>query len=125
MPAALVVDDSMLIRHTVCRYLEERGWSVESATDGREAIKMLGRMRADLVLTDMSMPGMTGTELITVMKENPKTATIPIIILCGRNSEREAKANESRAQCAIYKDIDILTQLDRAVDRAMAGAASS
>ena len=125
MPAALVVDDSMLIRHTVCRYLEERGWSIESATDGREAVKMLGARRADLVLTDMSMPGMTGTELITVMKENPETATIPIIILCGRNSEREAKANESRAQCAIYKDIDILTQLDRAVEKAMAGAASS
>ena len=121
MPVALVVDDSMLIRHTVCRYLEERGWSVESASDGREAVKVLGTMRADLIVTDMSMPGMTGTELITELKQNPGTATIPIIILCGRNSEREARANESRAQCAIFKDIDILAQLDHAVDRAMSG----
>ena len=35
---ALVVDDSMLIRHTVCRFLEERGFTVESATNGQEAV---------------------------------------------------------------------------------------
>lgn len=120
MAVALIVDDSMLIRHTVCRYLEQRGWGVELATDGSEAVKMLQTVKPDLIVTDMSMPGMNGTELITELKKNSDTAAIPIIILCGRNSEREARANESRAQCAIYKDIDILAQLDRAVDRAMA-----
>ncbi len=38
---ALVVDDSMLIRHTVCRFLEERGFIVESATNGVEALEVL------------------------------------------------------------------------------------
>ena len=55
------------------------------------------------------------------LKKHPETAAIPIIILCGRNSEREAKANEKRAEYAIYKDIDILTQLDTALAVALAG----
>lgn len=119
MAVALIVDDSMLIRHTVCRYLEERGWHVESATDGQEAVEVLSRLRPDLIVTDMQMPTMTGSELITRVKSRSDTADIPIIILCGRNSELEAKANETRANCAIYKDIDIVSQLDHALTTAM------
>ncbi|MGH9523452.1 MAG: response regulator [Terriglobales bacterium] len=122
MAVALVVDDSMLIRHTVCRYFEDRGWRVETAVDGHEAMEVLSRLRPDLIVTDMQMPTMTGTEFITQVKNISEMANIPIIILCGRNSEREAKANESRANCAIYKDIDILAQLDRALITAMAAA---
>jgi len=121
MSLALVVDDSMLIRHTVCRYLEERGWIVEAVTDGTEAVKALQTMRPALIVTDMMMPRMTGSELITELKKDPATAQIPIIILCGRNSEREAKAIEHRADCAIYKDIDIVAQLDQAMAIALAG----
>ena len=115
MSLALVVDDSMLIRHTVCRYLEERGWNVEAVTDGAEAVLALQHLRPNLIVTDMMMPRMTGSELITELKKHPETAAIPIIILCGRNSEREAEANENRAECAIYKDIDIVNQLNQAL----------
>ncbi len=121
MSLALVVDDSMLIRHTVCRYLEERGWTVETVVDGAEAVQALEHLRPSLIVTDMMMPRMTGSELITELKKRPETAGIPIIILCGRNSEREAKANEKRANYAIYKDIDVLTQLDQAMAVALAG----
>ncbi len=121
MSLALVVDDSMLIRHTVCRYFEERGWSVESVADGAEAVLALEHLRPNLIVTDIKMPRMTGSELITALKSHPETAAIPIIILCGRNSEREAKENERRADCAIYKDIDIVKQLDQALATALAG----
>jgi CheY-like chemotaxis protein len=120
MSLALVVDDSMLVRHTVCRYLEERGWTVEAVTDGAEAVQALEEVRPNLIVTDMMMPRMTGSDLITELKRRPETASIPIIILCGRNSEREAKQNETRAQCAIYKDIDIIAQLDHALETALA-----
>ena len=74
--AALVVDDSMLIRHTVCRFLEERGFAVESATNGREALEVLKRMRPDIIITDMQMPMMSGSELITAVKSDPALAGI-------------------------------------------------
>ena len=118
MPAiALVVDDSMLIRYTVCRFLEERSFAVESATNGVEALQILERARPDLIVTDMQMPKMSGSELITALKKNPETASIPIIIVAGRASGFDEK--ETRANFAIYKDIDIQGQLEKALDAVM------
>ena len=118
MPAvALVVDDSMLIRYTVCRFLEERGFGVESATNGAEALEILERVHPDLIFTDMHMPKMSGSELITALKKNPKTANIPVIIVAGRASGFDEK--EKRANFAIYKDIDIQAQLEKALDAVM------
>src|SRR5579862_8151130 len=114
---ALVVDDSMLIRYTVCRFLEERGFTVESATNGVEALQILTRVLPSLIVTDMQMPRMTGTELITALKKNPATAEIPIIIVAGRASGFDEQ--EKRANFAIYKDIDIEGQMEKALDAVM------
>ena len=114
---ALVVDDSMLIRYTVCRFLEERGFAVESATNGVEALQILERVRPDLIVTDMNMPQMSGRELITVLKQKPETANIPIIIVAGRASGFDE--TENRVNFAIYKDIDIQGQLEKALDTVM------
>jgi CheY-like chemotaxis protein len=114
---ALVVDDSMLIRYTVCRSLEERGFAVESATNGVEALQILERVRPDLIVTDMQMPKMSGSELITALKKNPETAKIPVIIVAGRASGFDE--DEKRANFAIYKDIDIEGQLEKALDAVM------
>lgn len=110
---ALVVDDSMLIRHTVCRFLEERGFTVESATNGQEALESLKTVRPDIIITDMMMPKMGGSELITVLKSQPATANIPIVIVAGKQSAVDKK--EQRANFAIFKDIDIEDQLGKAV----------
>jgi CheY-like chemotaxis protein len=111
---ALVVDDSMLIRHTVCRFLEERGFTVECATNGQEAVEALARIHPDLVVTDIQMPKMSGTELITALKSDPRTASIPIVIVAGRQSGFEK--TETRANYAIFKDIDIEDQLVKALE---------
>ena len=111
---ALVVDDSMLIRYTVCRFLEERGYTVEAAANGVEALQILERVHPDLIVTDMQMPKMSGSELITALKKNPETAKIPIIIVAGRASG--FNENEKRANFAIYKDIDIQGQLEKALE---------
>jgi len=114
---ALVVDDSMLIRYTVCRFLEGRGFAVESATNGVEAMQILEGLHPDLIVTDMLMPKMSGTELITALKKNPETAGIPIIIVAGRASGFDEQ--EKRANFAIYKDIDLEGQLEKALDEVM------
>ena len=118
---ALVVDDSMLIRHTVCRFLEERGFAVESATNGLEALEVLSHVRPDVIITDMQMPRMDGSELITTIKSKPDTAKIPIVILAGRQSGFAGK--EQRANYVIYKDIEIEDQLEKAL-RVTLGAAA-
>ncbi|HXZ40772.1 MAG TPA: response regulator [Terriglobales bacterium] len=110
---ALVVDDSMLIRHTVCRFLEERGFSVESATNGHEALEILQRLRPHIIVTDMQMPKMSGSELITALKRESVTENIPIVIVAGKQSGFEH--TEKRADFVIFKDIDIEGQLGNAL----------
>ncbi len=118
---ALVVDDSMLIRHTVCRFLEERGFSVESATNGQEALEALKRVRPDIIITDMQMPKMNGGEFITALKSQTTTANIPVVIVAGRQSGFDER--EKRAQFAIFKDIDIETQLAKALETILSAPA--
>ena len=111
---ALVVDDSMLIRYTVCRYLEDRGFTVESATNGAEALEVLSRIHPDLIFTDMRMPKMSGSEFITELKSKPETARVPIVIIAARGSGFDE--TEKRADFVIYKDIAIETQLAKVLE---------
>jgi CheY-like chemotaxis protein len=125
-PVALVVDDSMLIRHTVCRFLEEHGFRVETATNGLEAVALLESYLPDLIVTDLQMPKMTGGELITELKRRPKTQAIPVVVISGRESGFDGR--ENRADYCISKDIDLSSQLEkalRAVNRAAASRGKS
>jgi CheY-like chemotaxis protein len=110
---ALVVDDSMLIRHTVCRFLEERNYTVESATNGLDALTLLDRLKPDLIVTDLQMPKMNGGELISAIKTRPLLAAVPVVVL---TSHRTADASvEPRANFVIRKDIGIVEQLQAAL----------
>jgi len=120
--AALVVDDSMLIRHTVCRFLEARGFAVESATNGQEALEALQRVHPDIIITDIQMPMMSGSELITALKNDPALAGIPIVIVAGRQSGFEQ--TEKRANFIIFKDINIEHQLANALEIVLAAKAA-
>jgi CheY-like chemotaxis protein len=114
---ALVVDDSMLIRYSICRFLEARGFEVEAAVNGAEAMEQLGRAHADLIVTDMRMPKMSGREFITVLKSKQETARIPVIVVTSKaNGSCEA---DERADFVIYKDIDVETQLNTALEAVM------
>jgi CheY-like chemotaxis protein len=120
---ALVVDDSMLIRHTVCRFLEERGFEVESATNGQEALEALKTIRPDVIITDIQMPKMSGSELITAVKNNPSLASIPIVIVASKQSGFER--TENRANYTIFKDIDIEDQLTKALHAVLGAKAQA
>ena len=109
---ALVVDDSMLIRHTVCRFLEERGFQVEAATNGFEALELMATLEPDIIITDIQMPRMSGVELIAALKSNPRTSQIPIVALSSLKCGAKGPAQDARADFSILKDIDIETQLE-------------
>ena len=120
---AFVVDDSMLVRHTVCRFLEERGFTVTAVSNGQEAIEELEHLHPSLIVTDIKMPKVDGTQLITALKENPQTSKIPIIIVAGRQSGFER--TEKRADFVIYKDIDVESQLMKALTAVFGTAAAA
>jgi CheY-like chemotaxis protein len=111
---ALVVDDSMLIRHTVCRSLEKRGFQVETASDGAAALEALNGFQPDVIFTDMQMPRLTGQELIDALKTNTKTADIPIVVLTAKPLSGDIP--ETRAHSVIYKDVNIEEQLKQVLE---------
>jgi CheY-like chemotaxis protein len=118
---ALVVDDSMLIRHSVCRFLEERGFLVDSATNGVEALTILEHFLPDIIITDLSMPRMGGEELVSRIRQREVFANTPILVLAARSSASDLSADLlSSTSAVIFKNIDIETQLGRALDATLA-----
>jgi CheY-like chemotaxis protein len=111
---ALVIDDSMLIRHIVCRFLEARGFRVETAIDGIAALEALQAMRPDLILTDLQMPRLSGYQLIDALKANEETAGIPVLVLAAK--PEAGKLLETRVHTFIYKDLNVEEQLNQALE---------
>lgn len=79
----LLVDDSPLIRAIARDLLLEDGFSVEEATDGKDAIVKLAWMERypDVIVLDLLMPGMDGYELIHYLEETERLSVIPVIVM--------------------------------------------
>lgn len=82
----LICDDNETIHQTLKLYLTEAGFRVVSAYDGLAALEMLQRTRVDLVILDIMMPKMFGTE---VCRQIRKTSDLPIIILSAKSDEAD------------------------------------
>ncbi|OUL28743.1 PAS domain S-box protein [Nostoc sp. 106C] len=77
----LVVDDDVNIRELLRQQLENEGYNVREAKDGMDAIHQIKTNRPDLILLDVMMPQINGFDVAAVLKNDPHTADIPIIIL--------------------------------------------
>ncbi len=85
----LVVDDNPDMRAYLARILRPY-WNVQVASDGVEALEVITRHRPDLVLTDVMMPRLDGFGLLSAVRSNPVTATVPIVFLSARAGEESA-----------------------------------
>jgi len=87
----LIVEDSATMRSLVASSLEdlETPIKIVEAESGFEALRFLPREEFDLVVTDINMPDINGLELVSFIKNNPKYATIPLVIVSTEGSERD------------------------------------
>ena len=79
----LVVDDEADIRASIRTLLENEGYQVSTAIDGKGCLTMLKKNKFDLVLIDFFMPGMSGRELAEKIKEDIKLKNLKVIFLTG------------------------------------------
>lgn len=87
----LVVDDEASVLVMLEERLKYAGYDVITAQDGREAIRIAKRENPDLILLDIMMPEMDGTEAAKILEKDPETKNIPIIFLtCLVKKEEEA-----------------------------------
>jgi DNA-binding response OmpR family regulator len=88
----LLVEDDRFLRRACAAGLRQRGWTVLTAVDGEEALRMIQSERIDLVLLDMLMPKLHGLDVMRALKAEERTQSIPVLVLS--NSSREQDVQE-------------------------------
>ena len=82
-PLILVVDDYQDAREMYAEYLQFSGFRVAEARNGNEAVTQAFELKPDLILMDLSLPGMDGWEATRVLKADERTRHIPVVALTG------------------------------------------
>ncbi|MBR3568029.1 MAG: response regulator [Salinivirgaceae bacterium] len=104
----LLVDDSATNNLLLQVVFEQNDFAVEVAFSGKDALKILKRKHIDIVLLDLMMPGMSGFEVLTAIKENPKTKNIPVMIVSADSERTDAdKALELGAEYYFEKPLQL------------------
>ena len=94
---ALIVDDSKSARTVLAQTLEQYAIEVDMAESAEEALEYLKTQRPDAIFMDHQMPGMDGLQAVRIIKNDPRTATIPIIMYTSQ--EGELYVGQARARC--------------------------
>jgi two-component system cell cycle response regulator DivK len=81
MPKILLVEDNEMNRDMLSRRLQRRGYAVIAAEDGEKGLLLARSEMPDLILMDISLPGMSGWEVTRILKADEATRNIPIIAL--------------------------------------------
>ena len=87
-PVIMVVDDSLTVRKVTSRLLEREGYLVLTAKDGVDALEQIKDTLPDVMLVDIEMPRMDGFDLAKIVRRDPRTQGIPIIIISSRTADK-------------------------------------
>jgi sigma-B regulation protein RsbU (phosphoserine phosphatase) len=110
----LVVDDDEMNRDMFSRRLQHKGYAVTVARDGRQALKLLGDRRFDLVLLDVMMPGVNGLEVLKTIRTIDGPTDLPVIMTTARGESRDVvEALNLGANDYVTKPLDFPVVLAR------------
>ncbi len=114
MNKVLVVDDDPLVTGLVKINLELEDFEVAEAWGGEEALQIISDNAPDLVLLDVMMPELDGWDLLRILRENPSTRELPVILLTAKVQERDvAKGWQMGADGYITKPFNPLEMVER------------
>ena len=118
MKTILIADDSPSIRRLLETIVKSAGYSVLTASDGREALKIAFENSIDAIIADEEMPNLTGSDLFKILKTDPEKKNIPLIMISGLTVENDKPVSEL-ADVFLSKNADlrsqVLTTLERVV----------
>jgi putative two-component system response regulator len=113
----LIVDDEETIRLALRKFLRSRGYEVEIAGSGEQAMQILNKASFSLMLCDVRMPGMTGVQLVPLARENDRDLAI-IMLTAVNDAATATEVLSSGASDYLMKPVE-LADLQQAVDRAL------
>jgi len=110
----LIVEDDAELRFILRPHLQAAGFEVLEAVDGREGVEAASKHHPDVIIMDVGLPVMDGVAATRVLKSNPETADIPVIMLTGRaRTEDVVRGLEAGAQEYVNKPFDVAELLAR------------
>ncbi len=115
MPAhILVVDDSDLMTELAAEFLEQAGYRVSTVNDPHFAMLEIQTGRPDLVVLDVDMPGLSGLDILKMIRETPAFAALPVIMITAHGQTHRIVASFAQgASDYIFKPYDGRDMVDR------------
>ena len=115
----LIVDDSPSVRRVVGNMLKQRGWEIQMARDGVEALDAISQQAPAAVLLDIEMPRMDGYELIATVRAQEQYRTLPMVVLTSRaaakHQQRAIQLGASAYVVKPYQDEELINTLNTLV----------
>jgi len=102
----LLVEDDRSVRRYLEVTLQRSGYKVIVAGDGLEAMKLALASELDAVVTDAIMPHLSGQQLARFLRDNPKLAGVPVILLTGQENKAASAAPDDLIDAFLYKPIN-------------------
>lgn len=103
----LIVDDEKPLAELICLNFPSERYDARACHTGKDALREARENRPDLMLLDVMMGDMTGWEVLTLLKADPKTAAIPVIMCTARDGPEDIEQSFQRgAQSYIIKPVD-------------------
>jgi len=87
MARILIVDDNRMILQALSDHLESIGYETEVASSGPDALEIIDAEKPDVIIMDIIMPGMSGIEVTQKIRDNPATASIPVIAFTSQSNQ--------------------------------------
>lgn len=118
----LLVDDDVIIRQTVKRYLKRQGYEVKTLSNGFKVLLLTRHLKPDLIISDFLIPKLDGIKLLRGLRNSSKTRHIPVILISAiANEDLLEKARKLGAASFLNKPFP-LKDLDKTVETALGEA---
>jgi CheY-like chemotaxis protein len=118
----LVVDDMEYLRDVQVLLLNDAGYATTALGSAREALERLPELNPDLILLDVSMPGMDGRQFLARLRARPEWQRLPVILTTGRSVEDVARENRCDVLSKPFSEVALLDLVKRLIGAAANGA---
>jgi len=117
----LIVDDHPTMREAMRMVLADEGFAVDQAADGARALDLVASDRPDVILLDLNIPGISGSDLLAALRATSATSGIPVIVVTAEEEEGRRAAMQAGAQDYLTKPFSPRA-LVRTVERVLGGS---
>ena len=105
-PCVLLVEDDRSVRRYLEVTLQRSGYTVLTAADGLEAMKLALSSPVDVVVTDAIMPNLSGHELARFLRSNAKVSGLPIVLLTGQENQDPNALPDDQIDAFLFKPVN-------------------